>query len=223
MFEQLLSIFLESRCPFCDRVAYPQDNCTTHNTICEYCFNKLSSHQFEKQDRRSWWGEIPVFAWGRYEGQLKRAIALMKYHNHPEIGIILGQLLAQAWLESDLIKLSKVSVIPIPLHLNKLKDRGFNQAVKIAQGFCQLTRYSLDNRTLIRARETQAMFDLSPDERIKNLQGAFKLNKPLPKHPVLLLDDIYTMGTTVKESAQILRRNQVEVIGSIVVAKTTTK
>ena len=223
MFKQLLSVFLESRCAFCDRVAYPQGNRATSQTICEYCFNKLSSHRLKKVDRRSWWGDMPVFAWGRYDGQLKRAIALMKYNNHPEIGIILGRLLAQAWLEDNLIKLSKVSVIPIPLHRSKMKERGFNQTEKIARGFCQLTKYSLDTQTLIRVKKTQAMFGLSPQERIDNLQSAFKLNKKLPKDPVLLLDDIYTMGTTVKECAEILRRNKVEVIGSIVVAKVKQK
>ena len=219
MFKQILSIFLESRCPLCDRVAYPQGNRTTAKTICEYCFNKLLSYQFKKRNRCSWRGELPVFAWGRYEGQLKRAIALMKYNNHPEIGIILGQLLAQDWLKSDLIKSRKVSVIPIPLHPNKMKERGFNQAAKIARGFCQLTGYSLDERVLMRTKETQAMFNLSPEARTNNLRGAFKLGKKLPKHPVLLLDDIYTLGTTVRESALVLRSKKIEVIGSIVVAK----
>ncbi|MGD1921779.1 MAG: ComF family protein [Pleurocapsa sp.] len=184
--------------------------------------SKLSNCKFKSRDRRSWWGEMPVFAWGRYDGQLKRAIALMKYHNHPELGIVLGELLAQAWLESDLAKLTKVSVIPIPLHHQKIKERGVIQAEKIAQGFCQSTGYSLSPQALIRIRETQAMFDLSPEARIKNLQSAFRLTKKLPKHPVLLLDDIYTVGTTVNESAKILRRNKINVIGSVVVAKASS-
>ena len=214
MLKQLLSVFLESRCPFCQR--------TTPETICQYCLRKLTSHQLKKQDRRSWWGDLPVFAWGRYDGQLKRAIAEMKYNNQPEIGIVLGQLLAKAWLESNLIKFEKVSVVPIPLHHNKMKDRGFNQAEKIACGFCQLTGYSLSDRALIRVRETQAMFALDPHERTKNFQGAFRLGKA-PKHPVLLLDDIYTTGTTAKESARALRQKKIEVIGSGVVAKTSLK
>ena len=215
MLKQLLSVFLESRCPFCQR--------TTPKTICEYCFNKLFSHQLRKRDRRNWWGDLPVFAWGRYDGQLKQAIALMKYNNHPEIGIILGQLLGQAWLESNLVSIKKVSVIPIPLHRHKIKDRGFNQAEKIALGFCQLTGYGLDSQALIRVKETQAMFGLNPQERTKNLRGAFGLGKKLPKYPVLLVDDIYTRGTTVKESAIVLRRKDIKVIGSVVVAKVNIK
>ena len=144
----------------------------------------------------------------------------MKYNNHPEIGITLGQLLAKAWLSSKNAKFSQISVVPIPLHRHKMKERGFNQTEKIARGFCQLTGYNLSSRTLIRVKETRAMFDLNPEERVKNLESAFRLNKKLPQHPVLLLDDIYTMGTTVRESAKILRRNKVKVIGSVVVAKT---
>ena len=213
MLPQLLSVFLQSGCRFCTR--------TSSEHICQYCLAKLSECQLKERDRRHWWGEMPVFAWGRYEGQLKRAIALMKYNNHPELGIILGELLAKAWLTSNLTELKKISVIPIPLHRHKIKDRGFNQAEKIARGFCHLTGYKLRDRTLIRVKETKAMFDLNPEERIKNMRGAFRLNKELPKYPVLLLDDIYTRGTTVNESAKILRRNGVNVIGSIVVAKTS--
>lgn len=213
MFKQLLSVFLESHCPFCQR--------TTPETVCEYCFKKLSSHQLKKRDRLSWWSNLSIFAWGKYDGQLKRAIALMKYNNQPELGRLLGQLLGEAWLDSGLVKSpQKVSVIPIPLHSQKLKDRGFNQAEIIAKSFCQSTGYSLNSKALIRVRNTKAMFDLSPEERTKNLQGAFRIGNKLPKYPVLLLDDIYTAGTTIKELTKVLQRNKIKVIGAAVVAKT---
>ena len=238
MLKQLLSVFLQSRCAFCQR--------TTPATLCEYCQQKLLSHQLPKsvakhspyrgksslddvplgyaernlgcRPVRKAYRNMPVFAWGKYEGQLKRAIALMKYDNKPELGRVLGELLGQAWLDSDLIKPRKITVVPIPLHHKKLKSRGFNQAQIIAQSFCQITGYSLNTQALIRVRETKAMFDLNPDERVKNLQGAFKVGKKLPKHPVLLIDDIYTMGTTIRECANVL--SEVEVIGVAVVAKT---
>ena len=213
MLQQLLSVFLESKCLFCD--------CTSGASICQYCWAKLSNCEFEKSDRTLWWRSLSTFAWGKYDGQLKRAIAQMKYNNHPEIAIVLGKLLAEAWLESDLIKYPKVSVIPIPLHRHKMNERGFNQAEKIAQGFCQSTGYALSSQALIRVKDTQAMFDLNPEARIKNLEGAFNLGKKLPQHPVLLLDDIYTMGTTIKESARVLRQHNIKVIGSIVAAKTS--
>ncbi|MDJ0573054.1 MAG: ComF family protein [Pleurocapsa sp. MO_192.B19] len=213
MLKQLLSVFLESRCPFCQR--------TTPETLCSYCLQKLFSHQLNEYDRPSLEHDLSIFAWGKYEGQLKRAIALMKYNNQPELGSLLGQLLGEAWLDSGLVKSAqKVSVIPIPLHSQKLKDRGFNQAEIIAKSFCQSTGYSLNSKALIRVRNTKAMFDLSPEERTKNLQGAFRIGNKLPKYPVLLLDDIYTAGTTIKELTKVLQRNKIKVIGAAVVAKT---
>ena len=212
MFKQLLSVFLQSRCAFCQR--------TTPVTLCEYCQQKLLSHQLSKGDRLQLDRNLYVFAWGKYDGQLKRAIALMKYDNKLELGSVLGELLGQAWLNNGLTTPRQITVVPIPLHHQKLKERGFNQAHIIAQSFCQITGYSLNSQALIRAKKTQAMFDLNPDERIKNLQGAFKIGNKLPKHPVLFIDDIYTTGTTIKESVKVL--SEVEVIGVAVVAKSRT-
>jgi predicted amidophosphoribosyltransferase len=144
----------------------------------------------------------------------------MKYNQQPDIGRILGHLLGKAWLVSGLIKSQqKISVIPIPLSSQKIKDRGFNQAEIIAQSFCQLTGYKLDSQALIRVRDTKAMFDLTPETRIKNIQGAFCLRQT-PKYPVLLLDDIYTLGNTIKEATKTLKQQQIKVIGAVVVAKT---
>ena len=214
MLKQLLSVFLESRCPFCQR--------TAATTICEYCGKKLLAHQFQPGDRLKLQRDLFVFAWGKYDGQLKRAIALMKYNNKPELGRLLGKLLGEVWLNSELIKFQhEVTVVPIPLHRKKLKDRGFNQAEIIAKGFCQVTGYSLESKALIRVRNTKAMFDLNPEERSKNLQDAFSIGNKLPKDPVLLVDDIYTMGTTVKESTRVLRQHRIKVVGVAVAAKTS--
>lgn len=213
MLKQLLSVFLEFRCPLCQR--------TAATTICEYCLRKLSSHQFKPKDRyRQSNHTLPIFAWGKYEGQLKRAIALMKYDLQPEIGIVLGELLGQAWLDSNSLERQKISVVPIPLHQQKLRDRGFNQAEVIARGFCQLIGYSLNSQTLIRVRETQAMYTLSPEQRASNLQDAFRVSNKLPKYPVLLLDDIYTTGTTIAESVRVLQQKKIKVVGVVVVART---
>ena len=221
MFKQLLSVFLQSHCAFCDRVAYSQSNRTTSNLLCEYCDQKLCSHQLNKSDRSRLQQTHSTFAWGRYDGQLKRAIALMKYQNKPEIGSLLGELLGQAWLDSEAIKSSaKVSIVPIPMHHNKQKQRGFNQAEIIAHSFCQLTRSRLNTQALIRTQATEAMFNLKNRiERAKNLQGTLQIGSKLPKYPVLLIDDIHTTGATVNEAIKVLQQHQIKVIGVAVVAK----
>lgn len=211
MLKQLLSVFLESRCTFCDR--------STTQIFCTDCQAKLASHSFSPENHLIVSSDLTVFAWGKYDGQLKRAIALMKYEHKPEIGKLLGQLLADAWLESQIVKpFKKLTVVPIPLHEQRLKERGFNQAQVIAHNFCQKTGYNLNSQALIRRRNTKAMFELNREERLANLQHAFQLGKKLPKYSVLLLDDIYTTGTTVQESMKVLKQNGVKVLGTIVVA-----
>ena len=211
MLKQLLSVFLESHCEFCRR--------TTADALCEYCFARLASYKLSKSDRLNLYQSQSVFAWGRYDGQLKRAIAQMKYQHQPEIGNLLGTQLGKAWIDSKLAELPQIAVVPIPMHPKKQKERGFNQAEIIAKSFCQITGYTLSTQALMRIRETEAMFNLSSRiERAKNLQGALQVGK-LPKHPVLLIDDIYTTGTTVNEAIKVLQQKKIKVIGVAVAAK----
>jgi ComF family protein len=212
MFKQLLSVFLKSRCEFCQRA--------TADILCEYCWQKLSSHQLPKSDRLKLYQTQAVFAWGMYDGQLKRAIALMKYDRKPDIAGMLGTLLGQVWLDR-LIKLPpKVTVVPIPLHRKKQQERGFNQAEVMAQSFCQITGYQLNTQALVRVKQTEAMFNLETlAARAKNIENALQIGAKLPKYPVLLLDDIHTTGTTVKAAIKILQQKKVEVIGVAVAAK----
>jgi len=211
MLEQFFSVFLESSCTFCNR--------NTTKVFCPYCEKKLISYRFQLENCLIASSDLPVFVWGKYDGHLKRAIALMKYEQKPEIGKLLGKLLASAWLESSMSKKGqKLTVVPIPLHDQRLKVRGFNQAQVIAQSFCQMTGFNLNSQTLVRIRNTKAMFELNPEERFVNLHKAFKLGAKLPKYPVLLLDDIYTTGTTIKESIKVLEQNQINVSGTVIVA-----
>lgn len=214
MLKSLLSLFLQSQCPLCDR--------PTSEDICQYCQQQLKSYQ--QQDYCQFWsGKLPVFIWGIYDGKLKRAIASLKYENHPEIGKLMGIWLGEAWLNSPAVSQHKnVRVVPIPLHTNRWQQRGFNQAEIIAKSFCQFTGYKLYSSGLKRIRDTQQMFSLNPAERENNVKNAFILGKDLSKlpinSPILIVDDIYTTGTTAREAAKILQANRIAVLGIAAIA-----
>lgn len=210
----LLALFLKSNCPLCDRPADVE--------FCEYCQRQLLHCQL-KNPGNFWQGELPVFVWGTYGGALKRAIAALKYDNQPQLARPLGHWLGQAWLKSPAAtRAEKLTVVPIPLHSSKLQQRGYNQTELIAQGFCEFTGYKQQPRGLERVRETEAQFGLSMQQREQNLADAFAIGKSLSHYqtasPVLLLDDIYTTGATVRAAAQALQRQRIHVYGIVAIA-----
>lgn len=209
----LLNLFLESNCLLCQR--------STSKEFCLDCARQLQRCQLQPPSSL-WQGQLPIFAWGMYGGILKRAIALLKYENQPQIARPLGHWLAQAWLNSQLASKDLI-VVPIPLHADKQKQRGYNQAVLLAQSFCEITRLQLQQRGLERVRATEAQFSLSVLEREKNLAMAFKLGANFlhhrPTKSILLLDDIYTTGATARSAAQTLQKLGIPVYGLVALAQ----
>ena len=96
-------------------------------------------------------------------------------------------------------------LIPVPLHENRLKARGFNQAALIALELSQLLKIPVFD-ALKRTRDTAPQHNLSPDERAKNLKGAISLkpNFDCTGKNILLIDDISTTGETAKECIKAL-------------------
>ncbi|MFN5871444.1 MAG: ComF family protein [Aphanizomenon sp.] len=214
IFQNLLNLFLKSDCPLCQR--------PTSRELCPYCIKQIQScHQ--ENPAYLWKQPLPIFAWGNYGGVVKRAIAALKYENQPQIGYILGQWLGESWLLNSPQPQKQLLVVPIPMHPKKQKQRGFNQAALIAEGFCNVTGYKLKINGLERIKETEAQFNLSPTQRQQNLAGAFVRGKDLrrpPNIPVLLVDYIYTTGATVKAAVQTLEKHQIKVLGVAAVATT---
>ncbi|MGK7946646.1 MAG: ComF family protein [Microcystaceae cyanobacterium] len=215
MLKDFLSLFLQPNCLLCERSC--QDN------LCQDCQQQLRGHKRGKPTQ-DWNSSLPLFVWGDYEGNLKRAVTTLKYERLPQLGEELGQWLGEAWLKSAVVsKHKKLTVIPIPLHPQRLKERGFNQAEVMARGFCRVTRYPLLPNGLKRVRNTPKLFDLTPKEREKTLLNSLALGedakKKAIKSPVLLIDDIYTTGTTVKEAIRVLKQHKIVVIGVAAIAR----
>jgi ComF family protein len=210
----LLNLFLHPNCPLCQR--------PTAEELCQDCTRQLKRCQLPNP-KCLWQGELPVFAWGVYGGTLKRAIAALKYDNQSQLAQPLGYWLAQAWLNSQLAS-NRLTVVPIPLHADKQKQRGFNQAALLAQSFCQITGLHLQQQGLERVRNTAPQFSASAREREKNLAQAFVLGSGLrryyPAQPILILDDIYTTGATARSAAQTLHDAGFKVYGVVAIATT---
>jgi ComF family protein len=152
-------------------------------------------------------------AYGSYSGGLRDLIHLLKYEQVRPSAAVLGRMLAEAVaILEPLFGENPVQVIPVPLYAGKLRQRGFNQSELIAKAGLKLNsaggKLQLDNRTLQRRRETLSQIGLTRHQRRENMRGAFAIAKPetVAGREFLLVDDVFTTGTTVSECAKVLRR-----------------
>lgn len=114
-------------------------------------------------------------------------------------------------------------VIPIPLHRKRLRERGFNQAEKIANIVSERLELPMNNDSLVRIKDTPHQTTRrSKAERLESLRNSFEVTDKaaLTERTIILVDDIYTTGATMQEAAKTLRRAGVRNIIGVVVAKT---
>jgi ComF family protein len=149
----------------------------------------------------------PPFARARaaaiYDGPVAAAVKRFKF------GRQLAYLpLMQSWLQAPRCRELAAGadwLIPVPLHPRRLKHRGFNQALLLAQAFPEAP---LAREALLRVRHTVPQVQLKPKERRDNVKGAFAVPDPalVKGKNLLLVDDLYTTGATARECARVLSR-----------------
>lgn len=218
-------VFLTTPCPLCQRLATA--------LLCDGCYRQILTCQWTgpQQDRlglrvaspstSTKGAALSVFSWGKYTGTLKQSLSLLKYGNQAELGVWLGCQLGQQWRAHGRCD-RKTVVVPIPLYRQRLRQRGYNQAALIAQGFCRITRLPIAEHGLTRIKATEAMHSLGRHERQTNLAGAFQLGKglmPPSRSAVLLVDDIYTTGSTCNAAAIPLIQAGYSIMGIATVAQ----
>lgn len=213
--------FWQANCPLCKR---PADK-----VLCKDCDRQITAYQAPNflQPDHSISSDTQLYSWGIYDGAIKRAIATCKYDNHPEIMEAIAEKIADSWQRSPeakaLTRRSKnLTVIPIPLHANKLKSRGFNQAEVLARCFCDLAAISCMPQLLQRIKDTKAQMQTKgKQEREQNLAQAFTVPSHLKskERDVILFDDIYTTGATIREAIATLAASKINVRGVIVIAR----
>lgn len=144
-------------------------------------------------------------AWApfRYAWPLDRLETRFKFGRDLAAGRVLATMWQREMPPLDLPQL----IVPVPLHRRRLRERGYNQALEIAQSLSDRFGIPCRHNVLRRVRHTEAQTGLDAVERRRNLRGAFVLRDTavLPAH-VALLDDVFTTGTTLAECARVLKR-----------------
>ena len=174
--------------------------------VCGKCGKKVKSGQVLCADcnntERIFDGAVAVF---EYNNALKESIYRFKYDNKREYASSFAYMIAERnskiyeYWQPDLI-------IPVPMHPEKKKIRGYNQAELLAKETADIFRINMEAETLIRKKMTIPLKELDTKSRYKNLSGAFEVKGSLKGKRILLMDDIYTTGATFDSCANALKK-----------------
>ncbi len=193
--------------PFCSCCGLPFVNYEGTDHLCGEC---VSSKQYFSLAR----------SLGEFKQPLMDVIHRFKYKGEISVGETLGRLMAE--FEYNSFDPGEYSLIlPVPLHLKRLKERGFNQSVILAREVAKKNSIPLDFRTLKRTIHTKPQTGLGRKQRSANVKGSFIVTDrgKIDGKSVVLIDDVYTTGSTVRECARILLENGAEKVAVLTLAR----
>ena len=157
-----------------------------------------------------------TFAPFEYAHPLDLLLVRLKFARNLAAGRVLARLALEAFAENKVP--TPQAIVPVPLHRDRLRERGYNQALELARPISGALGVPV-REILVRQRATAAQSDLDAAARRRNVRGAFDVAiDELPAH-VALVDDVMTTGTTIRECARVLRLAGVERVDVWVLAR----
>jgi ComF family protein len=175
--------------------------------------------------------ETFAFDWaravGRHNGALRECVLAFKFRGATQLAGPLGELLAarlERLGEEPEVDLPPVQVVlPVPLHRNRRRWRGYDQALLLAREVAAEAGLRLARGALVREKETPPQVELTPAQRRDNVRGAFRVAQPwvAEGRHVLLVDDVMTTGATMNECAKVLRRAGASHVTALTVSRSS--
>ncbi|WP_341875782.1 ComF family protein [Defluviitalea saccharophila] len=223
----LLDLVYPPRCIFCTSIIPIQEErgickaCKSalpfvEGKVCEKCGKPIQDSK-ERTTCFDCVKNTPVYDRGWavfiYEGMVKEAIYRFKYGGHKEYAKYLGKFMADK-IKDQVLEEGFDLIIPIPIHKNRKRKRGYNQAEELAKEISKALNIPMDASILTRVKETRPQSGLSIMQRQNNLKKAFKLADSinLDQMKILLVDDIYTTGTTINYCTTLLKKRGAKMV-----------
>lgn len=198
--------------------------------LCQDCKSTLSVSPFHQKIRAEPLDDL-YYPLGYEKPLLKNMVQNFKYQPFArELSFPLSSLITDHFQLLDnpppfFREKSDFFLMPVPLWKKRLKWRGFNQAKEIAKEISRFLKIPLIDNILIKKGRTLPQIKLSSEERKENISGSFSCrnNKAIKGKKILLVDDIYTTGSTLREAAGVLKKSGVKKVIGIVIARANPK
>lgn len=210
----LYDLIFHEKCPVCSKSSYWK-----YAPFCLSCWlsiNPLESFKITAGGfQRDFWIYVDsLYSFAVYDGIIKEAIHYFKYQKIKRLGKHLGRLLSK-------ISPPQIDVlVPVPLHIKKLRQREFNQSAILAHELSKSWNIPLILDSLIKVKHTKDQAMLESDERKDNLKNAFVAIKDMTDLKIGLVDDVVTTGSTLRECAKVLKRAGAKSIHAITLTRT---
>lgn len=212
-FKDIYNIFFPEVCFGC------KNHLTSNETtICLQCRHELPFTNFSIEDKnlveKTFYGRFPIVSGTALLYFFKKNIAqelihALKYKNQQHIGTVFGDILGNKMLKSGRFK-NIDYIIPVPLHKNKFKSRGYNQVTTFGKSLSQKLSIPYNDKALIKISSTKTQTKKIRLDRWRDVQELFFVNNPESfnnKH-ILLIDDIITTGATLEACAKAFEKTK---------------
>jgi ComF family protein len=190
---------------------------------CPYC-EKASIDGFTHTKCKRKYGLDGLTSVWDYDGVIKKAILALKYKYSTEAGRELAETFIRSLKASNSSFLTPNSsfLIPIPIHWHRENVRGFNQSVEIGKIVANEMGWKFIPDLLVKEKSTASQAALSVEDRKQNLRGVFSFNPNYvlnSNSSILLFDDVFTTGSTLKEAAKVLKHAGVKKVWGLTLAR----
>ncbi len=177
--------------------------------VCLKCGEPLNSEaKYCLRCKAKTFNFVRAYSYCSYKGIVKKLIKDLKFNNKAYLSKMFAHMLYVTYL-LEIMPAYKIDIVTyVPIHTSRLKERKYNQCELIAYEFCKKSKLKLYKNVLIKIKQTKHQVGLSNSERKTNLKNAFKVTdkSAVRDKTVLLIDDIFTTGSTCDECAQMLMR-----------------
>lgn len=204
--------------PLCEACQVKIDPESGYACLCKNCVSKIKILNPPAAITRC--DNIKVWAVCGYEGIAKDCIHLFKYNNRISLSKPLADIMSN-FTNKNLADKKFDMIVPVPLHKTKMRERGFNQAELLARRLGKNTNRILCLDAVKRIKPTASQTGLSKTKRFTNLKGAFKITDggKVSGKRILLIDDVFTTGSTISECAKTLLKAGAKSVSGLVLAK----